>query len=56
MKKEIKITNIGIKNIKFGNNVKIGSDATFSRVKICSGAEVGAGNVVTRDIKKVVFI
>ena len=28
MKKEIKITNIGIKNIKFGNNVKIGSDAT----------------------------
>ena len=33
-----------------GNNVIIGSNATILPVKICSGAVIGAGSVVTKDI------
>ena len=33
-----------------GNNVSIGSNATILPVRICDGAVIGAGSVVTRDI------
>ena len=33
-----------------GNNVSIGSNVTILPVKICDGAVVGAGSVVTKDI------
>ena len=34
-----------------GDNVSIGSNATILPVKICSGAVIGAGSVVTKDIE-----
>ncbi len=34
-----------------GNNVSIGSNATVLPVTICDGAVIGAGSVVTKDIK-----
>lgn len=34
-----------------GNNVSIGSNATILPVTICDGAVIGAGAVVTKDIK-----
>ncbi len=33
-----------------GDNVSIGSNATILPVRICNGAVIGAGSVVTRDI------
>lgn len=33
-----------------GSNVSIGSNSTILPVKICSGAVIGAGSVVTKDI------
>ena len=33
-----------------GNNVSIGSNSTILPVKICNGAVIGAGSVVTKDI------
>jgi acetyltransferase-like isoleucine patch superfamily enzyme len=33
-----------------GNNVSIGSNATVLPVRVCDGAVIGAGAVVTRDI------
>lgn len=38
------------KNTTIGNNVSIGSNATILPVNICSGAVIGAGSVVTKDI------
>lgn len=38
------------RNTLIGNNVSIGSNATILPVKICDGAVIGAGSVVTRDI------
>ncbi|WP_339034808.1 acyltransferase [Bradyrhizobium symbiodeficiens] len=38
------------KQTSIGNNVSIGSNATILPVKICDGAVIGAGAVVTRDI------
>lgn len=38
------------KNTKVGNFVSIGSNATILPVKICDGAVIGAGAVVTKDI------
>lgn len=35
-----------------GDNVSIGSNATIMPVSICSGAVIGAGAVVTRDISE----
>lgn len=35
-----------------GNNVSIGSNATILPVSICDGAVIGAGAVVTKDIKR----
>ena len=35
-----------------GNNVSIGSNATILPVTICDGAVIGAGAVVTKDIKQ----
>jgi len=35
-----------------GNNVLIGSNATILPVKICDGAVIGAGTVVTKNILK----
>lgn len=40
------------KKTKIGNNVKIGSNATILPVKICANTVIGAGSVVTKDIKK----
>lgn len=37
---------------EIGNNVSIGSNATILPVKICDGAVIGAGSVVTKDISK----
>ncbi len=37
---------------KIGNNVSIGSNATILPVTICDGAVIGAGAVVTKDIKE----
>jgi acetyltransferase-like isoleucine patch superfamily enzyme len=38
------------KSTYIGNNVSIGSNATILPVKICDGAVIGAGSVVTQDI------
>lgn len=38
------------KETRIGDNVSIGSNATILPVSICSGAVIGAGAVVTRDI------
>jgi len=35
-----------------GNNVSIGSNATLLPVRICNNVVIGAGSVVTKDIKK----
>ena len=39
------------KSTKIGNHVSIGSNATILPVDICDGAVIGAGAVVTKDIK-----
>jgi acetyltransferase-like isoleucine patch superfamily enzyme len=39
------------KKTTIGNNVSIGSNATILPVNICDGAVIGAGAVVTKDIK-----
>ncbi len=41
------------KQTTIGNNVSIGSNATILPVSICSGAVIGAGAVVTKNITKV---
>lgn len=38
------------KSTRIGNNVSLGSNVTVLPVKICDGAVVGAGSVVTKDI------
>ncbi len=38
------------KSTSIGNNVSLGSNVTVLPVKICDGAVVGAGSVVTKDI------
>ena len=38
------------KKTSIGNNVSIGSNATILPVRICDGAVIGAGAVVTKDI------
>lgn len=40
------------KSTKIGNHVSIGSNATILPVEICDHAVVGAGAVVTKDIKE----
>lgn len=40
------------KDTKIGNNVLIGSNATILPVVICDNVVIGAGSVVTKDIKK----
>jgi acetyltransferase-like isoleucine patch superfamily enzyme len=40
------------KKTSIGNNVSIGSNATILPVTICDGVVIGAGAVVTKDIKK----
>lgn len=40
------------KKTKIENNVKIGSNATILPVKICANTVIGAGSVVTKDIRK----
>jgi acetyltransferase-like isoleucine patch superfamily enzyme len=37
---------------KIGDNVSIGSNATILPVSICNGVVIGAGSVVTKDIKE----
>ena len=37
-------------NLKLGNNVRIGSNATILPVNIGHGAVIGAGAVVTKDV------
>ena len=39
------------KKTKIGNNVSIGSNATVLPVTICNNVVIGAGSVVTKDIK-----
>lgn len=39
------------KQTKIGNNVSIGSNATILPVTVCSNVVIGAGSVVTKDIK-----
>ena len=39
------------KGAKIGKNVLIGSNSTILPVKVCEGAVIGAGAVVTKDIK-----
>lgn len=39
------------KQTKIGNNVSIGSNATVLPVAICNNVVIGAGSVVTKDIK-----
>lgn len=39
------------KSTNVGNNVSIGSNATILPVNICEGCVIGAGAVVTKDIK-----
>jgi acetyltransferase-like isoleucine patch superfamily enzyme len=39
------------KHTKIGDNVSIGSNATVLPVNICSNVIIGAGSVVTKDIK-----
>lgn len=36
---------------KIGNNVSIGSNATILPISICDGVVIGAGSVVTKNIK-----
>ena len=40
------------KSTTIGNNVSIGSNATILPVSICDNVVIGAGSVVTRDIKE----
>jgi acetyltransferase-like isoleucine patch superfamily enzyme len=40
------------KSTFIGNNVSIGSNSTILPVSICEGVVIGAGSVVTRDIKE----
>jgi acetyltransferase-like isoleucine patch superfamily enzyme len=40
------------KKTSIGNNVSIGSNATILPVSICDGVVIGAGAVVTKDIKE----
>ena len=40
------------KSTKVGNNVSIGSNATILPVSICDGCVIGAGAVVTKNIKQ----
>lgn len=40
------------KTTTIGNHVSIGSNATILPVSICDGVVIGAGAVVTKDIKK----
>jgi len=40
------------KSTTIGNNVSIGSNATILPVSICNNVVIGAGSVVTRDIKE----
>lgn len=40
------------KNTRIGNNVSIGSNATILPVDVCDRVVIGAGSVVTEDIKK----
>ncbi len=40
------------KETKIGNRVSIGSNATILPVSICDGTVIGAGAVVTKDIKE----
>ena len=40
------------KKTTIGNNVSIGSNATILPVSVCDGVVIGAGAVVTKDIKK----
>lgn len=40
------------KKTSIGNNVSIGSNATILPVSICDDAVIGAGAVVTKDIRK----
>jgi acetyltransferase-like isoleucine patch superfamily enzyme len=40
------------KKTTIGNNVSIGSNASILPVSICDGVVIGAGAVVTKDIKK----
>ena len=40
------------KKTKIGNNVSIGSNATILPVNICDNVVIGAGSVVTKDIKE----
>lgn len=39
------------KSTKLGNNVSIGSNSTILPVEICDNVVIGAGSVVTRDIR-----
>lgn len=39
------------KQTKIGNNVSIGSNATILPVTVCSNVVIGAGSVVTKDIR-----
>ena len=43
------------KPTKIGNNVLIGSNSTILPIKICDNAVIGAGSVVTKDIKKGIY-
>tara|TARA_Y200000002_G_scaffold382184_2_gene398405 strand:- start:484 stop:951 length:468 start_codon:yes stop_codon:yes gene_type:complete len=40
------------KKTSVGDNVSIGSNSTILPVKICNNVVIGAGSVVTKDIKK----
>jgi acetyltransferase-like isoleucine patch superfamily enzyme len=40
------------KHTRIGNNVSIGSNATILPVDICANVVIGAGSVVTKNIKK----
>ncbi len=40
------------KQTKIGDNVSIGSNTTILPVKVCSNVVIGAGSVVTKDIKE----
>jgi acetyltransferase-like isoleucine patch superfamily enzyme len=40
------------KTTSVGNNVSIGSNATLLPVSVCDGVVIGAGAVVTKDIKE----
>ncbi len=40
------------KKTSIGDNVSIGSNATILPVAVCSNVVIGAGSVVTKDIKK----